>query len=101
MSGSTENDPERMAAIMIGHPDAHVLSVVEDEAGLWVEVETRDDVARCSACGTESMANTTRRVEREGLPVFGRALHLSWKVRGWRCVNDACPTDLWFEEVPE
>jgi hypothetical protein len=42
-----ETDPDRMAAMMIGFPDAHVLSVDEDEAGLWVEVETRVDVAQC------------------------------------------------------
>jgi len=33
--------------------------------------------------------------------VFGRALHLSWRVRGWRCLNPDCPTDVWFEKVPE
>jgi len=38
------SDPNRVAAIMIGFPDAHVLSVAESKAGLWVEVETRDEV---------------------------------------------------------
>jgi transposase len=101
MTGRGESDPDRIAAIMIGFPDAHVLSVSENKSGLWVEVETRDEVGSCPACGNESVADSTRLVEREGLPVFGRALHLSWRVRGWRCVNPGCPTDLWFEKVPQ
>lgn len=96
-----ETDPDRMAAMMIGFPDAHVLSVDEDEAGLWVEVETRVDVAQCPTCGSPATATRTRTVDREGLPVFGRDLHLSWRVRGWRCGSRECSTGSWFEEVPE
>jgi len=90
-----------MAATMIGFPEAHVLSVDEDEAGLWVEVETRDDVAQCPTCGTQAMSDETLRVDREGLPVFGRPLHLTWRLRGWRCANAACPTASWCEEIPD
>ena len=101
MEGRTESDPDRIAAMMIGFPEAHVLSVDEDDAGLWVEVETRDDVAQCPTCGTSATSDKTHRVDREGLPVFGRPLHLSWKQRGWQCPNAACSTDSWFEEIPE
>ena len=87
--------------MMIGFPDAHVLSVDEDEAGLWVKVETWVDVAQCPMCGTPATATQTGTVDREGLPVFGRALHLSWQVREWRCGSRECSTGSWFEEVPE
>lgn len=100
MEGHRESDPDRIAAMMIGFPDAHVLSVDEDEGGLWVEVETCDDVAQCPTCGTRATPEETRVVDREGLPVFGRPLHLSWKARGWRCPRTECPTEMWFEEIP-
>ena len=89
-----------MAAIMIGFPDAHVLSVNEDDAGLWVDVETRDDVTLCPTCGSEATSDKARRVDREGLPVFGRPLHLSWRVREWHCPSVQCPTGSWLEEIP-
>jgi transposase len=101
MEGRRESDPERIAAIMIGFPDAHVLSVDEDEAGLWVGVETADGVAQCGSCGALAALGETHLVEREGLPVFGRALHLSWRAREWRCPNAQCPTGSWVEQIPE
>jgi hypothetical protein len=100
MEGRIESDPDRIAAMLIGFPEAHVLSVDEDEDGLWVEVETRDDIAQCPTCGTQATSDQTRGVDREGLPVFGRALHLSWKVRGWCSPNATCPTGSWSEEIP-
>ncbi|MGP0032715.1 MAG: hypothetical protein ACLPVF_19700 [Acidimicrobiales bacterium] len=71
MDGHKESDPDRIAALMVGFPDAHVLSVEEDEDGLWVEIETRDDVAPCPACGTNATSEEPRWVDREGLPSFG------------------------------
>ena len=49
-----------MAAMMLGFPDAHELSVDEDGAGVWVEIETRTESSQCPTCGTPSQANRTR-----------------------------------------
>jgi hypothetical protein len=94
MEGRIESDPDRIAAMMIGFPEEHVLSVDEDEDGLWVEVETRDDTAQCPTCGTQATSHQTRGVDRQGLPVF-RASTAS-VVESTRVVLSECNMPDWL-----
>lgn len=95
-----ETDPNRMAALMLGLPDVHVLKVEEDSLGLRVEVETAADVAHCPSCGEPAAPRDRRTVQRVGLPVFGRTPLITWRVRGWQCTTSDCSADSWFEEIP-
>ena len=95
-----ESDPDRIAAITIGFPEAHVLSVDEDEGELWVEVETRDDVAQCPACGERVTSDKTHELTVRVCQCSGDHC-----IRRGSCVGGvfqrACSTGSWFEEIPE
>ena len=95
-----ETDPNRMAALMLGLPDVHVLKVEEDSMVRRVEMETAADVAHCPSCGDLAAPRDRRTVQQVGRPVFGRTPLITWKVRGWQCTTSNCPTDSWFEEIP-
>jgi len=58
-----ETDQNRMAALMLGLPDVHVLKVEEDSLGLRVEVETAADVAHCPRCGEPATPRDPRTVQ--------------------------------------
>jgi transposase len=96
-----ETDQNRMAAMMIGFPDARVLSVSEDSSGVHVEVETAVDRARCSVCGEHATLEGTSIVERPSPPAFGRPVLLAWRVRRWACPKPGCSGGSWLEEVPK
>lgn len=46
-----DTDPDRMAALMVGFPEARVLEVTEDSSGLHIEIETAEEEATCPQCG--------------------------------------------------
>ena len=96
-----ETDQSRMAAMMIGFPDARVLEVTEDAAGVRVEVETAVDRARCPVCGRRATLEGTSVVERPSPPAFGRPTLLAWRMRRWVCPNPGCSGGSWVEEAPE
>ena len=99
-SDSVTSDPKEMIGILLGIPDVRVLDIVEDDSGLWVEIETIREDASCSACGQPAVADGRRVVDMKSRqPMFGRFLTLSWKTRGWKCVNAACSVDLFFEKA--
>jgi hypothetical protein len=39
------SDPNEMIELLLGIPDVRVLGLVEDDAGLWVEIETTPEEA--------------------------------------------------------
>jgi hypothetical protein len=89
-----------MIGILLGIPDVRVLDIVEDDSGLWVEIEIIREDASCSACGQPAVADGRRVVDMKSRqPMFGRFLTLSWKTRGWKCVNAACSVDFFFEKA--
>jgi transposase len=96
-----ETDQDRMAAMMIGFPDARVLGVTENASGVRVEVETALDSARCPACGGHASLDGESLVEVPSLPAFGRPMVLAWRVRRWKCPRPGCAGGSWVEEVPE
>lgn len=92
------SDPNEMLEVMLGIPGVRVLSVTEDVTGLVVEVETMNADGFCSSCGKPAEPADRPLVELDSRqPFFGRPLHLSWKTRGWRCVNPACSVSTFFE----
>lgn len=92
------SDPEEMLEVMLGIPGVRVLAVAEDAAGLRVEVETVSPDGLCGSCGEAAEPAGGRVVELDGRqPFFGRPLHLSWRTRGWRCMNPACSVSMFFE----
>lgn len=97
-----EQDPERIAAMMLGLGDSRVLGVGEDDEGLLVEVETPLDVdaVRCPGCGASVVLDGTEELEQPRPPTFGRATVLVWMLRRFRCENAACPVETFVEEVP-
>ena len=92
------SDPNEMLEVMLGIPGVRVLAVAEGDGGLVVEVETVNTDGFCSCCGEAAEPADRRVVEFDSRqPFFGRPLHLSWKTRGWRCVNPACSVSTFFE----
>lgn len=92
------SEPNEVLEVMLGIPGVRVLGVTEDEAGLLVEIETVSPDGLCSSCGEVAEPAGCRVVELDSRqPFFGRPLHLSWKTRGWRCVNPACLVSTFFE----
>ena len=71
-----EKDPERVAAMMLGLGDSHVLGVSEDQTGLFVEVETDLDVAqvRCPDCSSAVVLDGVDEVQRPGPGQFPREM---------------------------
>lgn len=85
---------------LLGIPEVHVLSLEEDEAGLRLVIETKDEAALCALCGRPAVPAGRRQVEFDSAkPFFGRALHLVWQTRAWSCHNPACPTETFAEEA--
>jgi hypothetical protein len=94
------SDPKEMVGILLGIPDVRVLDLVEDDAGQWVEIETTTEDAHCRACGRPAVPDRRRVVEMKSRePMFERPLALSWKTRGWKCVNASCPVGTFFEKA--
>jgi hypothetical protein len=94
------SDPKEIVEMLLGIPGARILDLVEDESGLWVEIETVPAVSNCESCGQPTVPSGRRTVEMKGRgPFFGRPLALSWKTRGWKCVNASCPVDTFFEKA--
>jgi transposase len=99
-SGFVTSDPKEMVEMLLGIPDVRVLALVEDNTGLWVEIETTPEDANCASCGQPAVPDGRRVVDMKSCqPMFGRPLALSWQARGWRCENTACPVGLFFEET--
>jgi len=99
-SDSVTSDPKEMVEMLLGIPGARVLELVEDDAGLWVEIETAPEEVGCEACGQPTVPDGLRVVEMKSrLPMFGRPLALSWKTRGYRCENADCAVDTFFEKA--
>lgn len=98
-----EQDPERMAEILLGLRDARVLGVGEDEEGLVAEVETtlEVDAVRCPRCGSAVVLDGTEESEQLGRPVFGRPVTFFWRLRRFRCENGSCGLETFREEAPE
>lgn len=97
-SGVVTSDPNEMLEVMLGIPGVRVLAVAEDEAGLVVEVDTVDLDGLCGSCGEPAEPAGGRVVELDSRQLFfGRPLHLSWRTRGWRCVNPDCSVSTFFE----
>lgn len=97
-----EQDPERMAAMMLGLAGARVLGVAEDDEGLLVEVETEldPDEVRCPCChGSVALEGTEER-EQERPATFARPTVLVWLLRRFRCENESCPVETFVEELP-
>ncbi len=90
-----------MATIMLGIPRTRVLEVQEDPGGVRIEIETTGGSARCAVCGGEATFDGTTYLERPGLPVFGRPVVLSWRLRRWKCPRPGCAAGSWTEEAPE
>ena len=97
-----EQDPERIAAMMLGIGDARVLGVGEDDEGLLVEVETVLDVdaVRCSRCHGPVVLDGTKELEQPRPPTFGRPTVLVWMLRRFRCPNAACSVETFAEDAP-
>ena len=97
-----EQDPERVAAMMLGIGDSRVLGVGEDDDGLLVEVETALDVekARCPTCQESVVLDGIEELEQPRPPTFGRPTVLVWMLRRFRCENAACPVETFVEEMP-
>ena len=97
-----EQDPERVAAMMLGIGDARVLGVGEDDEGLLVEVETVLDVdaVRCSRCHGSVVLDGIKEHEQPRPPTFGRPTVLVWMLRRFRCPNAACSVETFVEDVP-
>ncbi len=97
-----EQNPERMAAILLGLSDARVLGVGEDDEGLLAAVETTLDVdqVRCPSCGEAVVLAGTEELERQGAPVFGRPVVLVWRLREFACTNRSCPVETFSEALP-
>jgi hypothetical protein len=94
------SDPREIVEMLLGIPDVRVLGLVEDDAGLRVEVETTPENANCASCGHPAVPYGRRVVDMKSRqPMFGRLLALSWKTRGWRCENAACPAGTFFEKA--
>ena len=94
------SDPREIVEMLLGIPEVRVLGLIEDDVGLWVEVETTPEDANCASCGHAAVPNGRRVVEMKSRqPMFGRPLALSWKTRGWRCENAACPVGTFFEKA--
>ena len=87
-----------MMEALLGIPNVHVLSLEEDKAGLRVVVETKEESALCPSCSQPAVPAGRRLVELDSAkPFFGRALHLTWRTRGWSCSNRAYSTGMFFE----
>jgi hypothetical protein len=98
-SGSVTSDPKEIVEMLLGIPGVRVLALVEDAAGLWVEIETAPEDVSCDACGQRAVPDGRRIVEMKSrLPMFGRPLALSWKTRGYRCENADCAVNTFFEK---
>lgn len=97
-----EQDPRRVAAMMLGLGDARVLGVGEDEEGLIVEAETRLDFdgVRCPGCNASVVVEGTDQVEQSRPDTFGRPTVLVWVLRRFRCEEGTCPVGTFVEEVP-
>ena len=99
-SNFVTSDLKEIVGLLLGIPGARILDLVEDEAGLWVEIETVPAEANCGSCGQPAVASGRRTVDMKGRGLFfGRPLALSWKTRGWKCVNASCPVDTFFEKA--
>lgn len=94
------SDPKEMVEMLLGISDVRVLELVEDDSGLWVEIETTPEDASCAACGQLAVPDGCRVVDMKSRqPMFGRPLSLSWRTRGWTCENPACPVGTFFEKA--
>ncbi len=99
-SDSVRSDPEEMVEMLLGIPDVRVLALIENETGLWVEIETAPEDANCAACGQPAVPDGRRVVDMKSRqPMFGRPLSLSWQTRSWTCENPACPVGTFFEKA--
>ena len=98
-----EQDPERIAAMMLGLGDARVLGVGEDDDGLLVEVETKLDIdsVRCPSCQASVVLDATVEFEQSRPVTFGRPTVVIWILRRFRCVNATCQVETFVEEVPQ
>lgn len=97
-----ETDPGRMAAIMLGLGDAHVLGAGEDDDGLVVEAETALDPneVRCPRCQLPVVLDGTEEFEEERPPTFGRATVVIWMLRRFRCEDTECSFETFTEDPP-
>lgn len=95
-----ETDPGRIAAMLVGFPQARVLEVVEDTSSLYVNLETGLDEARCGVCGQLAALGGSRLVAGGSGEIGGRRAVLSWRLREWSCEQTGCEGGRWVEEIP-
>jgi len=89
-----ETDPGRMAAMLVGFPQARVLEVVEDVSGLHVDLETAVDAAVCVLCGQPAVVAGSVLVTGDSGEIGGRPTVLSGRAGGWR--RSRLDAELWW-----
>jgi transposase len=88
-----------MCELLVGLPDVTVLGLDDVEGyPLAVHVESRGPRPGCERCGALAVSKDRSVVVLVDLPSFGRAVHLVWHKRRWRCSEESCPRGSWTEE---
>ena len=97
-----EQDPERVAAMLLGLGDSRVLGVGEDDDGLLVQAETKldFDTVRCPGCHGAVVVDGTEELEQPRPDTFGRPTVVVWMLRRFRCADPTCSVETFVEDVP-
>ncbi len=95
-------DRTRWAEVLVGLDRTRVLEVARDGTErVHVAVETTDDTAACSGCGSRAWLKDRDRVALADLPAFGSPVTLVWVKRRWVCPDRHCPAGTWTEDRPD
>ena len=96
-----ERDPVKMVELLLALPDdVRVLGVERKADGVYVELESTAEEARCTQCGTEAVLTGTKTDVFVDLPVMGSPSRFVVQRRRWRCPSPDCSMTKWVEASP-
>lgn len=80
-----------------------ITNVVESQAEILIQIETKTISATCPVCGMESTKRNCgySRTRMQDLPILGNKVSLQVYAQMFSCINPSCEVSTFTEELPE
>ena len=87
--------PNEILQALVGLKDVRVLHYKRSGPNVELMIEQVIEDVRCPTCGGPAQVKERPVVSYVDLPVYGTAMHLSWKKHRMRCGDTACGRKTW------